>query len=129
MFLTVWGPTQQQLHRSGAEHKRSAIRKLIAAYPDMPFVLIGDSGQRDPRTYEEMAREFPDRIKLVVIRQVGSDDDERNRRVRARAADLRDEGLPFHLAVDALHAAELATSMGLCDEETLSEVRTELGMD
>ena len=128
MFLTDWGPTERYVRRSGAEHKRGAIRRLLEAYPDMQFVLIGDSGQRDPLTYAEMAREFPGRMKLILIRQVGPADDERNIAVRAHAAASRDEGIPLHVVRDALHAAELAHAGGLCDEETLIEVRTEMGV-
>ncbi len=127
MFLTDWRPTERYLRRSGAEHKRTAIRRLFEAYPKKPFVLFGDSGQRDALTYEEMAREFPDRVKLIVIRQVGSEDDERNVAVRERAAELRAEGIPLHLVTDASEAAALAHDMGLCDGETLIEVETEFG--
>jgi len=129
MFLTDWGPTERYLRRSGAEHKRTAIRRLIEAYPGMAFVLVGDSGQRDPLTYEEMAREFPGRVKLIVIRQVGDDDDERNTELRSHAGALRTEGIPLYLVGDAVQAATLAHEMGLCDEETLVEVRTEPGSD
>ena len=124
MFLTDWGPTERYLRRSGAEHKRTAIRRLFEAYPDNAFVLIGDSGQRDPLTYAEMAREFPGRVPLILIRQVGNDGDERNVAVRERAAQLRDAGIPLHLVADAVAAAELAHAMGLCDAQTPTEVRT-----
>lgn len=127
MFLTDWRPTERYLRRSGAEHKRTAIRRLFEAYPTKSFVLFGDSGQRDPLTYEEMAREFPGRVKLIVIRQVGADDDERNAQVKLRAEELRAEGIPLHLMPDASEAALLAHELGLCDEETLVEVRTEFG--
>ena len=127
MFLTDWGPTERYLRRSGAEHKRTAIRRLFEAYPGMQFVLVGDSGQRDPLTYEEMAREFAGQVKLIVIRQVGSDDDERNSEVREKAAALRDEGIPMYLVADAAEAAELAHGLDLCDEQTLQEVTAEHG--
>lgn len=127
MFLTDWRPTERYLRRSGAEHKRTAIRRLFEAYPTMSFVLFGDSGQRDPLTYEEMAREFPGRVTLIVIRQVGDDEDERNSELREHAEALRDEGIPLHLVPDATEAAQLAHDLGLCDEETLVEVRTEFG--
>jgi len=127
MFLTDWGPTERYLRRSGAEHKRTAIRRLFEAYPSMRFVLVGDSGQRDPLTYEEMAREFAGHVKLIVIRQVGSDDDERNSEVREKAAALRDEGIPMYLVADAAEAAELAHGLNLCDEQTLQEVTAEPG--
>jgi phosphatidate phosphatase APP1 len=93
----------------------------------MPFVLIGDSGQRDALTYEEMAREFPGRAELIIIRQVGDDDDERNAELRSHSAELREEGIPLHLVPDASDAAELAHQLGLCDDETLVEVRAEPG--
>ena len=127
MFLTDWGPTERYLRRSGAEHKRTAIRRLLEAYPGMRFVLIGDSGQRDALTYEEMAREFPGRVALIIIRQVGDDDDERNVELRSRAAELRVIGIPLHLVPDASVAARLAHDIGLCDDETLVEVQSELG--
>ena len=126
MFLTHWGPTERYLQRSGPEHKRTAIRRLMEAYPLMPFVLIGDSGQRDPLTYEEMAREFPGRVKLILIRQVGDDDDERNTALRSHAETLRDEGIPLHLVSDASSAAEIVRDLGLCDDETLAEVAIEI---
>lgn len=125
MFLTDWGPTERYLRRSGAEHKRTSIRRLLEAYPTMQFVLIGDSGQRDALTYEEMAQEFPGRVKLILIRQVGPDDDERNQALRLHAVSLRAAGIPLHLVADAAQAAELARSAGLCDDETLVEVRAE----
>jgi len=127
MFLTDWGPTERYVRRSGAEHKRTAIRRLFEAYPKMPFVLIGDSGQRDALTYAEMAREFPGRVRLIIIRQVGDDDDDRNIAVREQAETLRAEGIPFHLVPDATSAAELCQAEGLCDEETLVEVTGESG--
>lgn len=126
MFLTDWGPTERYLRRSGAEHKRTAIRRLLQAYPDQRFVLIGDSGQRDPLTYEEVAREFPDRVCLILVRQVGDAGDERNSGVAKRAATLRAEGIPLHLVPDASCAAELARAAGLCDEQTRNEIDTEL---
>ncbi|MBI3690575.1 MAG: DUF2183 domain-containing protein [Mycolicibacterium aromaticivorans] len=126
MFLTDWGPTERYLRRSGAEHKRAAVRRLFEAYPRMRFVVIGDSGQRDPLIYEEVAREFPGRVLAAIIRQVGADDDERNVSLREHAQTLRDEGIPMHLVADAGQAAELARSLRLCDEDTVAEARAEL---
>lgn len=127
MFLTDWGPTERYLRRSGAEHKRLAIRRLFEAYPDTEFVLIGDSGQRDPLTYEEMAREFAGQVKLILIRRVGPAKEERNVEIAERATQLRGEGIPLYLVSDAGHAASLAQALDLCDDETVVEVETELG--
>lgn len=127
MFLTDWGPTERYLRRSGAEHKRVAIRRLFESYPKQTFVLIGDSGQRDPLTYEEMAREFPGHVKLILIKQVGPATDERNMELAERATALRGEGIPMYLVPDALRAADLARAMDLVDEQTVDDVRIELG--
>ena len=127
MFLTDWGPTERYLRRSGAEHKRVAIRRLFESYPDTSFVLIGDSGQRDPLTYEEMAREFPGRVKLILIRQVGPASDDRNKELSKKATALRGEGIPLYLVKDAGRAADLAHALDMVDDETVLEVNAELG--
>ncbi len=92
----------------------------------MRFVLIGDSGQRDPVIYEELAREFPGRVLAAIIRQVGADDEERNSALSEHAEALRGEGIPMHLVADAAQAAEVAHNLRLCDADTMSEVRAEL---
>jgi len=66
-------------------------------------------------------------VHLIIIRQVGDDDDDRNIAVRKQAETLRAEGIPFHLVPDAARAAELCRAEGLCDEETLVEVAGESG--
>ncbi len=127
MFLTQWGPTERYVRRSGAEHKRAAIRRLLESFPTHDFVLIGDSGQRDALTYEEMAREFPGRMRLILIRQVGDATDERNEQLSAHATALRGQGIPLYLVPDAIHAADLARALDLIDEETVLQVRDEFG--
>ena len=104
-----------------------AIRRLFESYPDTSFVLIGDSGQRDPLTYEEMAREFPGRVKLILIRQVGPASDDRNKELSKKATALRGEGIPLYLVKDAGRAADLAHALDMVDDETVLEVNTELG--
>ena len=126
MFLTDWGPTDRYLRRSGVEHKRSAVRRLFEAYPTMRFVLIGDSGQRDPVIYEEVAREFPGRVLAAIIRQVGADSEDRNSALREHTECIRGEGIPMYLVADAMQAAELAAGLGLCDADTVAQVRAEL---
>lgn len=50
--------------------KHKEILKLLRTYPDMQFILIGDSGERDPDIYIEISQHFPDRIKAIYLRQV-----------------------------------------------------------
>lgn len=52
-------------------HKIEVIVKLFNMYPDQNFILIGDSGQKDPEIYTEIARLFPGRVPAVYIRDIG----------------------------------------------------------
>ncbi|MGB3457410.1 MAG: phosphatase domain-containing protein [Litorimonas sp.] len=49
-------------------HKGDAIDTVLAANPDLPFYLIGDSGQHDPIVYRDAVLRHPGRIKGVFIR-------------------------------------------------------------
>jgi hypothetical protein len=39
-------------------------------YPTLPFILIGDSGERDLELYLEAARTHPGRVPAILIRNV-----------------------------------------------------------
>ncbi|HKO50518.1 MAG TPA: phosphatase domain-containing protein [Polyangiaceae bacterium] len=52
------------------DHKSAAVQKLLETYPELPFVLIGDSGERDPEIYLETAARYPGRIVAVYIRDL-----------------------------------------------------------
>ena len=56
------------------QHKLQKIRRLMDLYPEMSFILIGDSGQRDPMIYHKALIEFPERIKAVYIRKIKKHD-------------------------------------------------------
>ena len=52
LCLREWGMTwESPLPRRAKGHKLALIRNMLALYRDLPFVLIGDSGQRDPEIY------------------------------------------------------------------------------
>ncbi|MEL7495993.1 MAG: App1 family protein [Planctomycetota bacterium] len=50
--------------------KAVEIQKLAEAMPDREFILIGDSGEKDPRIYRKICRKYPDRVRGVFIRSV-----------------------------------------------------------
>ena len=85
LFLREWGLTvQSPLPRRGKGHKLELIRNMLALYRDLPFVLVGDSGQRDPEIYAQVVREHPGRVLAVYVRNV-SRDPERVRAIEALA--------------------------------------------
>ncbi len=71
MLLTDWGPTSTGWFRSGPDHKRECLRTLAEDLPNVSWVLIGDDGQRDLALYSEFARARPDRVRALLIRELG----------------------------------------------------------
>ena len=50
--------------------RRSAIQKLIRNLPRRRYILIGDSGEKDPEIYRKIARKFPSNIVGLFIREL-----------------------------------------------------------
>jgi len=61
------------LFDSPEEGKIPTITSLITQYPDRKFILVGDSGEKDPEIYAEIARRYPDRIVRIFIRDIRND--------------------------------------------------------
>ena len=70
LLLTDWGPTTESWFRSGREHKRRELRRLLAELPQVRWLLVGDDGQHDPEIYSEAARAAPAQLRGVAIRQL-----------------------------------------------------------
>ena len=70
LLLTDWGPTQNGWFRSGQAHKRRSLKRLVAEFPQIRWLLIGDDGQHDPDIYSEFARKHPDAVAAVAIRHL-----------------------------------------------------------
>ena len=51
------------------DYKLNRIEKLLAAFPQMRFVCVGDSGERDPEIYAAIRQKHPDRVVAIVIRK------------------------------------------------------------
>ncbi|MFY7875972.1 MAG: phosphatidate phosphatase App1 family protein, partial [Pirellula sp.] len=50
--------------------KGGVIRTLIRRLPQRSFVLVGDSGERDPEIYAKLASKFPRQVTRICIRQI-----------------------------------------------------------
>ncbi len=53
-----------------AHTKSEPILRLFTQFPARKFALVGDSGEKDPEIYGELAREHPDRVVYIAIRDV-----------------------------------------------------------
>jgi len=52
------------------EHKIERISKLLEEFPNKEFILIGDSGEKDPEVYGELLKKYTEQIKKIYIRNV-----------------------------------------------------------
>jgi hypothetical protein len=62
------------LFSSPEKGKKPAIESIITRFPDRQFILVGDSGERDPEIYGDAARRFPRQVVRIFIRNVPDSD-------------------------------------------------------
>ena len=127
LLLTDWGDSPDGWFRSGQDHKRSTLRRLVDELPQLRWVLVGDDGQHDPKLYDEIVWARPDDVRLVAVRQL------------AAAEQVLTHGLPVPLPggpeaaerragadvpwVRGPHGRALGTELrrrGLLDDDTLT---------
>jgi phosphatidate phosphatase APP1 len=93
------------------DHKTAAVNRLLETYPSLPFILIGDSGERDPDIYLETAARYPGRVRAIYIRDLGgrnaAKSGDRAEALCAKARGYGTEMLWLELAHDALEHARL----------------------
>lgn len=130
LLLRDLGFDENKFLKGGHDHKLDKIRRLLAVYPELPFVLVGDSGQEDARLYATAAEEFGERIKVIFIRDV--DPDETTRRdetVAAAIAQAERNRVPMHLVRDSIAAGQISASLGLIPDSAMESVRKATARD
>ena len=119
MFLKDYGFTHDKIFTEGhSQHKTKKIRKVLNAYPEMQFILIGDSGQEDASIYHEIDLEFPGRILAIYIRDVGHTGNAEQIKTLFGKEEKRKV-----LAEATVRHAEHACEMGWISVEALSSVK------
>lgn len=123
LFLREWGMTwRRPFPRRATDHKQALIRHMLNLYHDLPFVLIGDSGQHDPEVYRQIVEEYPGRVLTVLIRNL-SHGGGREREIEALAAAVTRAGSRMLLAADSAAMAEEAEQLNIVPSGTLAAVR------
>lgn len=110
-----------------AQDKLSRIHTLMETYPKMRFVLIGDSGQRDPEVYREVVKAYPGRVRAIYIRDVT-----RRRRDREVAQIVREVealGVPMFRSDHSDEAARHAARLGMISEYQVNMVEQRAEQD
>ncbi|WP_233350229.1 App1 family protein [Kushneria phosphatilytica] len=125
LFLREWGLTlQHPMPQKAEDHKQTLIEKMLSLYEDMPFVLIGDSGQHDPEVYAQIVRDHPGRISNIYIRDV-SRDGRRSDAIRELADEVSRSDCTLTLAEDSATLAEHAHQHGLVSKSCVEQTRAE----
>ncbi|KAB8292604.1 App1 family protein [Bifidobacterium avesanii] len=70
LLLRDLDPRPKTFIPSGVQHKLEFAEQLMADFPRMRFILIGDDGQKDPTTYATIAKRYPGRVICIGIRQL-----------------------------------------------------------
>jgi hypothetical protein len=60
----------RSLFADPTEYKLTTIEPILKAFPQRRFILVGDSGEKDPEIYGELARRHPEQIEAIYIRDV-----------------------------------------------------------
>lgn len=117
--------------KKGHGHKLDKVRRILAAFPELPFVLLGDSGQDDAMLYATAAAEYgPERIRCIFIRDVDPDADSRyDANVASWQAKSLEAGVPMHRIGDSHVAAVLAAEQGWIHPTRLESIRSEVFKD
>jgi phosphatidate phosphatase APP1 len=120
LMLRDFGPALRK------HHKKKAIEDILATYPALAFVLIGDSGEADPEIYADVVRRFPKRIRAIYIRSVSP---KRISQVEKLIGEVAKTGCQLILAPEADLAAAHAAAEGLIQPPDLRAVRSEIEAD
>ena len=107
-----------------ARHKWANIDLLMRTYPELPFVLVGDSGMHDPELYQQIVERHPGRVRAVYLHDVSGP--ERDQEVERIVQEVEERGAPMLRMENSVRAAEHACEIGLISAGGLEEVRREV---
>lgn len=68
--------------KSSMNYKIQTISSIIKRYPEHEFILIGDSGEKDPEVYAQIYQQYPQNIKKILIRNLQGSDLSPNRKAQ-----------------------------------------------
>lgn len=126
MFLRDLGLDETKVIKSGhGGHKLAAITTLMDFYPNLDFILIGDSGQHDAGIYRDAVKRYPGRVRSVYIRALNEAPD-RDERALKLLDEIEKEGVQTALCRDLVLAAEGAAESGWISPEAIDDIKAEV---
>ncbi|MFK7970575.1 MAG: App1 family protein [Bacteroidia bacterium] len=91
---------KHMLASSHNTHKSAHIRDILTLFENLPFLLFGDSGEKDPYIFAKAVNAFQGRIRHVFIRDVAGKKHSEEMQSLARACRQHGTGFSFfeHIA-------------------------------
>lgn len=131
IFLRDLGFDSEKFLKSrGHGQKLDAIRGLFGEFPQLSWVLVGDSGQDDPMLYANAAREFPGRVRAIYIRDVDPDlSSPYDTRADEFLKSIAPLGVPMLRVRDSREIAAHAVSIGLLPQAAKGPIAAEAALD
>jgi phosphatidate phosphatase APP1 len=108
-------------------HKIKEISQIMEAYPQLKFILVGDSGQEDPVIYQEVVKLYPGRIIAIYIWDVQLED--RKKIAVEISGLLQSEKIEMVIVDNTVQAAEHAAKAGLIYSEAIPGIHEDKQKD
>jgi phosphatidate phosphatase APP1 len=102
----------QLIKTGGTKHQGKLIRvaRIIDAFPQQRFILLGDNSQSDPAIYAAIANKYPDKIVAIYIRNISP---KKELMTLNTLATIQNEGIHTHLSMHTDAAIAHAKAIGL----------------
>jgi hypothetical protein len=98
-YTDIWSLIASGSQQVTFEQKVEQITALLHRFPERRFILIGDSGEKDPEVFAEIRKDFADQLADIRIRDVVNAAEEDQERLEGMTVILPD--------ADALGACQL----------------------
>jgi phosphatidate phosphatase APP1 len=127
LLLRDYGLDEKPEDDNHSSHKIKEITNILRTYPELKFVLIGDSGQEDPNIYSEIVGLFPERILAIYIRDVQLP--EREKVAINVAKGVLKHKVEMLIVDNTVEAAKHAAGIGLIESETVPRIEHDKSKD
>jgi len=119
LMLRDLGLTKEHfISGSHNKHKLIQVERIFEIVKEIPFILIGDSGQHDPEIYLKVVKHFPERVKMIYIREAATG----RKKALETGEKIRALGAGFLLVKNTMEAAHHAAENGWIQKDKLNKV-------
>lgn len=108
IFLRDFGKKPKDALQSYRNHKHNEISAILKMYPHLPFILVGDGGEKDAMIYLKLHQLFPEQIKAIFIRRIGDKNHQKKIERKSKKYDCN----CFYFVKNFKDAADISKELG-----------------